>query len=1116
MENIRDDNVKILVGIEFNLKKIPYFISFYQQTNVTRKGILNFEHSNERTYDDNLKVLLTELKRKIVNEISNIEQINESKIIWIFCVDSDWNEEKKNKLKSTSVDARLINSSEDKRIIILEKGMALTTYFEKEKHIEIELDKPYIIIIANEEVNDSLECLEKNRNENKIITARKSFFKLNEDSLSCCLCRINFEHRREFKIFYSGTDRYYNWIKSDLEEGLSEKLNCKFKIFNAESQFGVSKGAIDYYSLKINDSNTNINFPYICYENVLINNNVISGRFFDKKKNKQNEENENYNPKVIACIDFGTSGTDYCFAFNQPGRFDPIHCGLPGTEGKSSKSPSEIIIDQEYKTIKFGVGCKEYISSSQLKNTEYYFSNIKMHLYQNLREIQPQNSESNFPIGIIISKILTEVKEEAIHKIQNYDSVIQNKDIKWVVTIPAIWSDVSKQIMIEASLNAGLIHRDSDRSLFLCYEPEAAAYYCQYEGTPIPENKPYIVCDLGGGTADIVCHMKYKINNRIQIKQVHEPVGGPYGSNEINKEIYKKIIIPFFGEEVYNTTLQNSKEGEEYMDLYKLESNIQYFKESLSSKFKGIFQRKNIEDSKINEFAESEEFTLENFIQELKIQCENEDNFKLDCTLFKYSTDLSLEEFTKRFNEENNNLKLTSEVIRNRRGEKWYLNIPYEIILDITIDFINKISQKIEEILENPRDMDINSIHSIIYVGGYFSSKVVFWLLKKKLTEKFKNKGLNTIKHILLKEPNLAVVKGGTLFGLNPDLISSRKSEITLGIKCIKDGKFFFDRFLNVGDDIYPEKVVKHSFKMHGNQIAVFELIKCNIMNPSPYDENLFTHHCTLTPLDIGRGHREGERIELHMKIGTFINCFGYYENEEKINVNVDFISNVSPHNEINDFDILYMIDGTGSMGKYIEAAKRKCIEISEELDKTYIRKLNFKYGVIFYRDPIDEKNDKHENFPLDNIINVKNQIESVRAYGGGDEPEDWVGAFKIALDTNIMRWRKGTKLIIHIADAPAHGDEFAGKKNYTDEGPKLVEQIKNCVEQKIKIFGLFIGKSAEKSFLKFKEYYDDYDRENKGLYKVVNFDEGEGRDIAEKFKSLVLQAVHTIEPLDN
>ena len=605
--------------------------------------------------------------------------------------------------------------------------------------------------------------------------------------------------------------------------------------------------------------------------------------------------------------------------------------------------------------------------------------------------------------------------------------------------------------------------------------------------------------------------MKIKINSQIKIKEVYRPVGGPYGSNEINKKIIEKVIKPLFGEDIYKKTLE-SYNGDSYEDLFDFETNIQYFKESLSSKFNGIFRRRKIQDSQIIEFADREEYTLENFINDLKVQCEEEGPYKLDCTLFHDSTNSSLEELTNNF-DKRNNFNLTFEVKRKKKEERWYIKIPYEIILDITIDFVNKICNKIEEIL----DLDIN-IDSILYVGGYFSSKVVFYLVKKKLIKIINNKGLNKIKHILIKEPNLAVVKGATLFGLNPDLISSRKSDITLGIKCLKNGKFFFDKFINVGDDIYPEKEEKHSFKMHGNQFAVFELISCKIKNPSPYDESLFTHHCTLTPLDIGRGHREGEIIELRMKIGTFINCFGYYDNEEKINVKVDFdfIKNVS-NNESNDFDILYMIDGTGSMKSYIEAAKKKCIEISEELNKIYINKLNFKYGVIFYRDPIDEKNDRHEKYPLDNIINVRREIESVKAYGGGDDPEDWVGAFKIALDdTNIIRWRNGIKLIIHIADAPAHGDEFAGKKNYTEEGPKLIEQIKECVRQEIKIFGLFIGKSAENSFKKFKEYYDSYDRENKGLYKVENFNEGEGKDIAEKFKFLVLQAVHTIEPLDN
>ena len=195
--------------------------------------------------------------------------------------------------------------------------------------------------------------------------------------------------------------------------------------------------------------------------------------------------------------------------------------------------------------------------------------------------------------------------------------------------------------------------------------------------------------DLGGGTADIVCHEKIRINNKIKIKEVHGPVGGPYGANEINKEILKKIIIPFFGKDVYKRTLDSST-GDYYIDLYEFESKIQAFKESLSSKFNGIYQSKNIEDSQIAEYIDAN-FTLESFIKEMKIQCKNECPFKLECTLFKYSTESTLEDLEDNFNRENSNLNITVKEEGRRNEKRWYINIPYEILLDITIDFVDKI-----------------------------------------------------------------------------------------------------------------------------------------------------------------------------------------------------------------------------------------------------------------------------------------------------------------------------------------------------------------------------------------------------------------------------------------
>ena len=122
----------------------------------------------------------------------------------------------------------------------------------------------------------------------------------------------------------------------------------------------------------------------------------------------------------------------------------------------------------------------------------------------------------------------------------------------------------------------------------------------------------------------------------------------------------------------------------------------------------------------------------------------------------------------------------------------------------------------------------------------------------------------------------------------------------------------------------------------------------------------------------------------------------------------------------------------------------------------------------LFDIDIYDSPSDKNDFFPLtDNMETLRSQITTVRAYGGGDGPEDWVEGYKLA--TNNMAWREGTKLIIHIADDGAHGTEFSPGDRHPEQGPLLPPYIKKCVEKNIKIIGFKIGSSPSNSFNKIK-----------------------------------------------
>ena len=69
--------------------------------------------------------------------------------------------------------------------------------------------------------------------------------------------------------------------------------------------------------------------------------------------------------------------------------------------------------------------------------------------------------------------------------------------------------------MLEAAKLAKLIKEEDDPSNFFALEPEAAAcYYAKSENSEEEVlNNPYIVCDLGGGTADITTHERKEDND---------------------------------------------------------------------------------------------------------------------------------------------------------------------------------------------------------------------------------------------------------------------------------------------------------------------------------------------------------------------------------------------------------------------------------------------------------------------------------------------------------------------------------------------------------------------------------------------------------------------------
>lgn len=128
--------------------------------------------------------------------------------------------------------------------------------------------------------------------------------------------------------------------------------------------------------------------------------------------------------------------------------------------------------------------------------------------------------------------------------------------------------------------------------------------------------------------------------------------------------------------------------------------------------------------------------------------------------------------------------------------------------------------------------------------------------------------------------------------------------------------------------------------------------------------------------------------------------------------------------------DVLFIIDATNSMKNTFKAVYDKAEDIAFDLQVSN-RTFLFKYGCICYRDPVDVPSEVHQVFDFDEEIEYLAEfLESVKPSGSGDEPGDYVGALNEAL--NNLSWRdEGIRMIVWIANCPAHGQRFYGKLNH-------------------------------------------------------------------------------------
>ncbi|MFC7247357.1 Hsp70 family protein [Catellatospora aurea] len=266
--------------------------------------------------------------------------------------------------------------------------------------------------------------------------------------------------------------------------------------------------------------------------------------------------------RVVAAIDFGTHGTGFAWAVINERNRDvkarkvAVNVTWPGQPIAYPKNLTALLLSPTGEVVAWGYDARKKRSRPEYFD-HIYEARFKMRLAPQTQQldIAERSSTSHaYSTEYLIEVYLKKMYERALETITAGDGY-RPDDIRWCLTVPAIWDDRQKQEMREAAIRAGL-PGDPER-LVIALEPEAAAHYVRVAGVHTGNftngrrvslgspNSRFMVVDCGGGTIDIT---SYSADSKGKLTEIGNDCGDALGSEYVNDYLKKNFVASRLGE----------------------------------------------------------------------------------------------------------------------------------------------------------------------------------------------------------------------------------------------------------------------------------------------------------------------------------------------------------------------------------------------------------------------------------------------------------------------------------------------------------------------------------------------------------------------------------------
>ncbi|XP_074089674.1 heat shock 70 kDa protein 12A isoform X3 [Macrotis lagotis] len=503
---------------------------------------------------------------------------------------------------------------------------------------------------------------------------------------------------------------------------------------------------------------------------------------------------------VVVAIDFGTTSSGYAYSFTKEP--ECIHVmrrwegGDPGVSNQ--KTPTTILLTPERKFHSFGYAARDFyhdLDPNEAKQWLYLEKfKMKLHTTGNLTMETDLTAANGKKIKAleIFAYALQYFKEQALKELSDQaGSEFENSDVRWVITVPAIWKQPAKQFMRQAAYQAGMATPENPEQLIIALEPEAASIYCRKlrlhqmidlsskaavngytssdtVGAGFAQGDRYVVVDSGGGTVDLTVHQIRLPEGHL--KELYKSTGGPYGSLGVDYE-FEKLLCKIF--------------GEDFIEQFKIKRPAAWV--DLMIAFES--RKRAAAPDRTNPLNINLPFSFIDYYKKFR-------GHSVEHALRKSNVDF---------------VKWSSQGMLRMSPDA--MNALFKPTIDNIIDHLRDLFEKPE----------VTDVKFLFLVGGFAEAP----LLQQAVQAAFGNK----CRIIIPQDVGLTILKGAVLFGLDPAVIKVRRSPLTYGVGVlnryvegkhppdkllVKDGTRWctdvFDKFISADQSVALGETVKRSY----------------------------------------------------------------------------------------------------------------------------------------------------------------------------------------------------------------------------------------------------------------------------------------------------------------